>query len=77
MTEEKIMEFFRKKGRGRGLSLDTDLFKGGFIDSLFAFEMVLYLEKTFGIKIKNSELNEENFRTVSAIAGVVRRSGGE
>lgn len=71
------MEFFRKKGRGRGLGLDTDLFKGGFIDSLFAFEMVLYLEKTFGIKIKNSELNEENFRTVSAIAGVVRRSGGE
>jgi acyl carrier protein len=37
----------------------------------------LYLENTFGIKIKNSEINEENFRTVSAIANVVRRAGGE
>lgn len=76
MTEQRILEFFRSKGKSAGLEFDTDLFKCGFINSLFALEMVVYLEKTFGVRIKNSEITEENFRTISSIAGVVNRARG-
>jgi methoxymalonate biosynthesis acyl carrier protein len=74
---ERILEFFRNKGRAAGLGYDTDLFRGGYINSLFALEMVVHLEKTFGIRIANAEITEENFRTISSIAGVVNRARGE
>ncbi len=74
---EKILAFFQSKGKAKGLEYDTDLFKGGYINSLFALEMVVYLEKTFRIRIKNAEITEENFRTIASIAGVVNRARGE
>lgn len=77
MTEQKILEFFKSKGKSTGLEFDTDLFKTGFVNSLFALEMVVYLEKAFGVRIRNSEITEENFRTISSIAGVVNRARGE
>ncbi len=73
-TREKIMEFFKGRGRTDELKYDTDLFKGGFINSLFALEMVVFLEDTFKIKIKNKEINEKNFRTINSIAQVVERA---
>lgn len=73
----KIMEFFISKNKAEGLSYDTDLFKGGFINSLFALEMVVYLEKTFDIKIKNKDITEKNFKTIENIAKVVMSYKGE
>ena len=73
MIEERIREFFVSKRKAAGLDFDTDLFKGGYIDSLFAFEMVVYLEEAFGVSIPDSEISEGNFRTIGAIAAMVRR----
>ena len=73
-TREKIMEFFKGRGRTDELKYDTDLFKGGFINSLFALGMVVFLEDTFKINIKNKEINEKNFRTINSIAQVVERA---
>ena len=71
-----IMDFFIEKGKADGLTFDKDLFEGGFVDSLFALEIVVYLEKTFSIRIKNKEITEENFRTIDNIAELVIRSMG-
>ncbi len=75
--KEKIMEFFISKNKAENLKYDTDLFKGGFINSLFALEMVVYLEKTFKIKIKNKDITEQNFKTIDNIAKVVMSYKGE
>jgi Acyl carrier protein len=71
MIESKIKDFFIEKRRATGLENDTDLFKGGYIDSLFAFEMVVYLEETFGVRIPDTAITEDNFRTLAAIAALV------
>jgi len=71
MIESKIKDFFIEKRRAAGLENDTDLFKGGYIDSLFAFEMVVYLEETFGVRIPDTAITEDNFRTLGAIAALV------
>ena len=71
---DAIMDFFVQKRRAEGLTFDKDLFEGGFVDSLFALEIVVYLEKTFGIRIKNREITEENFKTIDNIAELVTRS---
>lgn len=75
-TKERILEFFKERGKSEGLDYSTDLFKGGFINSLFALEMVVFLEDTFKIKIKNKDITENNFRTIETIANVVERSRG-
>lgn len=77
MIENKIFEFFKEKGISSDLKADTDLFSGEYINSLFALEMVVYLESTFKIKIKNRDINEENFRTVANITALVERLGGK
>ena len=66
-TEERILEFF--KAKGNDINVDTDLFKGGYVNSLFALEVVMYLEKEF--KIKNKDITEKNFKTVAQIAKTV------
>lgn len=71
-TQERIMQFFSGKGI-TGITADTDLFKGGYVNSLFALEIVMYLEKEFGIKIKNKDIKEKNFKTVECIAETVER----
>jgi methoxymalonate biosynthesis acyl carrier protein len=73
-TRERIMEFFKGRVKTDDLKYDTDLFKGGYINSLFALEMVVFLEDTFKIKIKNKEINEKNFRTIDNIVQVVERA---
>lgn len=72
--KESIMEFFRINGKADGLTEETDLFKGGYVNSLFALQMVMYLEQTFHIKIKNKEITEKNFKTIGSIAQVVERA---
>jgi len=76
MTEKKIMDFFIEKGKGDGLGYDTDLFTGGYINSLFAFEMVVYIEEAFGVKIADKEITEDNFRSIAAITAMINRVKG-
>ena len=55
---------------------DEDIFSLGFINSLFAMELVMFIEKTFGITLGNAELRIDNFRTVTAMAALVDRQAG-
>lgn len=71
-TQERIMVFFKEKGIN-GITAETDLFKGGYVNSLFALEIVMYLEKEFKIKIKNKDIKEKNFKTVINIAETVEK----
>jgi methoxymalonate biosynthesis acyl carrier protein len=55
------------------ISDDEDIFSLGFINSLFAMELVMFIEKTFGITIPNEELQIGNFRTAKAMTVLVER----
>ena len=60
--------------------LDTPLHEMG-IDSLSFVELLVFIEKIFNIKLMESGLTSENFRTVRSLAssilglGVVRKKG--
>jgi acyl carrier protein len=76
MTEATIMAFMKEQGKADGLTPDTDLFRGGYVNSLFAVEMVLYLEQTFKIRLADRDITPANFRTVASIAKLVDRTRG-
>ncbi len=59
------------------LSEATDLLNDWFIDSLGVVLTVAFLEEKFGIAVKRSDISDENFRNIGALAAfVVRRLGG-
>jgi methoxymalonate biosynthesis acyl carrier protein len=52
---------------------DADLFTAGVVTSLFAMELVVYLEEAFGVEVTGDELLLDNFRTVRAMTALVDR----
>jgi len=52
---------------------DVDIFAAGLVNSLFAMQLVLFLESAFAIRVENEDLDFDNFRTLNAIAGFVER----
>lgn len=52
---------------------DFDIFEAGIVNSLFAIELMTFLEKTFSIKVTMDDLDMENFKSVNATSEFVRR----
>jgi acyl carrier protein len=74
--EQKIAGFLSRFFRGHDLGLDEDIFATGFVNSLFAMQLVQFVESSFGITIESEDLEIDNFRSIAAIAALVRRKGG-
>lgn len=70
-TRARIFRFFREKKRAEGLTYDTELLKSRYINSLFALQIVMFVEKEFGVKLGRREISPENFHSISAIAALV------
>lgn len=72
-SKTKIREFLLSYIQNHNLQDDEDIFAGGFVNSLFAMQLVLFVESGFGIKIENEDLKLDNFRSVNALANLVER----
>ncbi len=72
-TKERIREFLSQHIRDNGYRDDDDLFAKGYVNSLFAMELVLFVEKEFALTVENADLDPDNFRSVDAIAGLIGR----
>ncbi|HAG13389.1 MAG TPA: D-alanyl carrier protein [Ruminococcus sp.] len=52
---------------------DTDnIFELGLVNSLFAMQLVNYIEQEFDVTVENEELDIENFRDVRSICNLVK-----
>lgn len=70
-TKTKVRQFLARFFRKHELGDNEDIFSLGFVNSLFAMQLVMFLEKEFSIRIDNKDLNFQNFNTVNAIAEFV------
>lgn len=52
---------------------DQDLFATQMVSSIFAMELVVHLEGSYGIAIVGSDLKLDNFRTVQRMTALVLR----
>lgn len=75
--EPSIREFIAKNflytDEGFKFADDSSLLREGIIDSLGVVELVAFLEKRFGVKVKNHEVRPENFDSVARLAAFVRQ----
>jgi acyl carrier protein len=54
---------------------DTKLIESGILDSLSVLNLVLFLEKKFGVKVAPEDIVQENFETVERIIKYLRDKG--
>lgn len=73
---QQIRDFVSRFFRGHDLADDEDMFASGYVNSLFAMQLVQFVEGTFGITVESDDLEIDNFRTVDAIAALVERKQG-
>jgi acyl carrier protein len=74
-TKTRIRSFLGTRWPG-DLQDDDDIFEAGLVNSLFAMQLVLFVEQEFAIQVSNEDLERDNFRTVNTIAGLVERNVG-
>jgi acyl carrier protein len=69
----QVREFIGKYVRGHELADDEDIFAGGFVNSMFAMQLVQFVESAFGVTVEDEDLEIDNFKSVDAIAALVER----
>ncbi|GAA2266324.1 hypothetical protein GCM10010149_03250 [Nonomuraea roseoviolacea subsp. roseoviolacea] len=72
-TKGQILGFVRDRYPQAEITESQDIFALGFVNSLFAMELVMFVEKTFGVTIPNEELRIDNFRTANSMSELVTR----
>lgn len=56
---------------------EFDIFEAGIVNSLFAIELMTFLEKEFEIKVTMDDLDMENFKSVASTSQFVSRKKSE
>ncbi len=69
----RIKAFFGRFFHNVELENDQDIFAMGIVNSLFAMQLVLFVEKEFGITIENDDLDIDNFKSVNAIVRLIEQ----
>jgi len=67
----KIREFLGQFISSTDIDPDLNLFESGMVSSLFAMQLILFVEKEFGIEVANEDLDFNNFRSLNAITAFI------
>jgi acyl carrier protein len=75
-VKETIRRFILSSIRMARLDDDANLFESGVANSLFAVQLMTFVEKTFAIDVDMDDLDIENFKSVNATTVFVLRKKG-
>jgi methoxymalonate biosynthesis acyl carrier protein len=75
-NKQQVRDFVSKFVRGHELGDGEDIFATGFVNSMFAMQLVNFVESTFGIAVESDDLDIDNFRSIDAITALVERKQG-
>jgi len=72
-TKEKLRTFLARHIAGRTIADEDQIFASGFVSSMFAMQLVLFLEKNFNIAIGDEDLELKNFQSINAMTELIER----
>lgn len=76
LTRDMIHNYILENTNAPDIGDDFDIFESGTVNSLFAIELMTFLEKSFNIKVTMDDLDMSNFKSVNATYQFVQRKGG-
>ena len=65
-TREIIRNFIQESINIPSLDNSDNLFETGIVNSLFAVQLMTFIEKTFNIEVTMDDLSMENFESIDA-----------
>ena len=71
-AKDTIRQFVRRSIRGAAFEDDTDLFESGIVNSLFAVQLMTFIEKEFRIEVGMEDLDIEHFKSLNATSAFVQ-----
>lgn len=74
--KDTIRDFLLEYITEHDLQDDDDIFALGLVNSLFAMQVVLFVEQEFDLEVDGEDLDFSNFRTVNAVHNFVQRKTG-
>ena len=74
--KEYIVGNFMSSGGEKSLRDDASLLEEGIMDSTGVLDLVMFIEETFGIAVKDEELIPENLDSVDKLVAFVERKTG-
>jgi methoxymalonate biosynthesis acyl carrier protein len=69
----KVVDFMARHVPLGDLGDDGSIFQTKAVNSLFAMQLVLFVEKEFGIRVENEDLELSNFESINAVTRLVAR----
>ena len=72
----KLRAFVGRFFRGHDLQDGEDIFASGFVNSMFAMQLVQFVESDFGVTVDSEDLELDNFRSIDALSAFVERKLG-
>jgi acyl carrier protein len=75
-VKETVRRFILSSINIADLKDDDNLFESGLVNSLFAVQLMTFIEKNFGIEVGMEDLDIENFKSLNAAAAFVARKNG-
>jgi acyl carrier protein len=75
-TASRIKAFLEPHLAGQEIGDDDDIFALGYVNSLFAMQLVAFVENEFGFTIGSEDMEFDNFRTVGGIVRLVGAKSG-
>ena len=74
--KETVKRFISSSISIAKLDDDDNLFESGIVNSLFAVQLMTFIEKTFAIEVGTDDLDIENFKSLNAITAFVLQKNG-
>ena len=74
--EPVIREYLETEFDDQGLGRTDDIFKLGYVNSLFALELVTFIERTFDLTLEIDDLDLANFRSIASMTDLVNAKRG-
>jgi len=71
LVKESIKDFILDSINIPDLDDDDNLFESGIVNSLFAVQLITYLEKSFSIEVTMEDLDIENFQSINSTSSFV------
>jgi len=72
-TKETIRNFILESINIPDLNDDDNLFESGIVNSLFAVQLMTFLEKSFNIEVTMDDLSMDNFESIAATSSFIER----
>lgn len=75
-VKEKVKGFLARFIGSREINDEDNIFALGLVNSLFAMQLVTFIEQEFDIAVSNEELDIDNFSTINNICGLIEKKLG-